>query len=431
MAAAVLAIGSYAWADNSSQPVSQVTVSPMTLDVTPAPAMPAPAAPASNEQPLAQMMDSAGIKLPFVIQGYVEAGYMYDTNAPRIAEGTTFNGFEGYKNRFILDQADLQILRTPVASGKNFDWGFMLEGGYGSDYTFVHSNGMMDNRAGGPPQNQSDIDQAYLSFNIPAMNGIILNAGKFVTPLGYETINPTTNPLYSHSYAFLYAIPFTQTGITAKTALNSQWTAMAGITRGWDQSLKDSNGDPDFIGQVVFTPNSTWSFTGNLSEGPQAPHGVGRGVQALKGDDSHWWTVIDLDASYTMSDQLSFGAGADYGDAPRSKPHFGPTSNAAAQWYGITGYAKYVLIKDTLTANGRLEWYDDTDGFTLAGVHASVYSATVGVTYVPVPGDKYLKWLEIRPEIRYDYATKPIFDTGEGPGQHGQLNLAADVIMQY
>jgi len=422
MAAAVLAIGSSAWAaDNSSaDPASsQVTVAPITAD---------DAAAATNEKPLTQALDAMGAKnLPIQITGYVEAGYMYDTNSPRIAEGPTGNGFDYYKNRLILDQADLQITKPVAADGMNFNWGFMAEGGFGSDYTFVHSNGMMDNRAGGPPQNQADIDQAYLMFNIPVMSGIVINAGKFVTPLGYEVINPTGNPLYSHSWAFLNAIPFTQTGITATTALNSQWSVMAGITRGWDQSLKDSNGDPDFLGEVVFTPNSAWSFTGNLSEGPQAPHGVGPGVQALKGDDSHWWTVVDLDAKYTMSDQLSFGAGADYGDAPRTKPLFGPTGNAAAQWYGVTGYAAYTLIKNTLTANARLEWYDDTDGFTLGAGHTSIYSATLGVTYIPFPGDKILKWLEVRPEVRYDYATHPIFDSGE----HGQFNVASDVIMQF
>jgi hypothetical protein len=413
MAAAVLAMGSSAWAnDATTQPVaSQVSVSPISADL-------------STEKPLQQEMDKAGIKnLPFSIQGFVEAGYMYDTSSPRIADGPTFNGYDAYKNRLELANADLQIIRTPTASGTKFDWGFTLEGGYGSDYTFIHSNGMMDNRAGVSPQNQSDIDQAFLSFNIPVLSGVTLNVGKFFTPLGYEVFDDGGNPLYSHSYAFLYAIPVTQTGITAQTTFGN-WEVLAGITRGWDQSLKDSNGDPDFLGQVIYTPNKTWNVTANLSEGPEAPHIVGPADDGIgHGDDSHWWTVLDLVGHYNFSDQLTFGAGADYGDAPHDKF---ASSTGAAEWYGVTGYAGYT-INSYLTANARLEWYDDTDGATLAGVHTSVYSATAGVTIKPLPNSDIFQYLEIRPEVRYDYSTKPIFDSGD----HGQFNLASDVIMQF
>jgi len=412
MAAAVLAMGSFAMAnDATNQPVaSDISVTPMSADL-------------STEKPLQQEFDKMGVKnLPFSISGFVEAGYMYDTSSPRIAEGPDFNAFDGYKNRLLLDNADLLIQRTPAASGTKFDWGFTLEGGFGSDYAFTHSNGMMDNRAGGPPQNQSDIDQAFLSFNIPVVGGLTLNVGKFVTPLGYEVIDATGNPLFSHSYAFTYGIPLTQTGITGQATFDN-FEVLAGITRGWDQSLKDSNGDPDFLGEVIYTPNKTWNITANLSEGPEAPHGVGPAVQALPGDDSHWWTVIDLVGHYNFSDQLNFGAGADYGDAPHDKF---ASSTGAAMWYGITGYASYTF-NSYLTANARLEWYDDTDGFTLAGVHTSVYSATGGVTIKPLPNDNIFQYLEIRPELRYDYSTKPIF----GAGDHSQLNIASDVIMQY
>ena len=59
--------------------------------------------------------------------------------------------------------------------------------------------------------------------------------GKFVTLLGQEAINPTGNALYSHSYLFGFAIPFTQTGVLVTYALNDKFTIDAGITRGWNQ----------------------------------------------------------------------------------------------------------------------------------------------------------------------------------------------------
>ena len=45
--------------------------------------------------------------------------------------------------------------------------------------------------------------------------GIDLKVGQYPTPLGYETIDPSTNPFYSHSYIFQFGLPFKHTGALA------------------------------------------------------------------------------------------------------------------------------------------------------------------------------------------------------------------------
>ena len=43
------------------------------------------------------------------------------------------------------------------------------------------------------------------------------HVGLFPTPLGYEVIDPSANPFYSHSYIFQFGLPFKHTGVLATT----------------------------------------------------------------------------------------------------------------------------------------------------------------------------------------------------------------------
>src|SRR5205823_5204089 len=57
--------------------------------------------------------------------------------------------------------------------------------------------------------------------------------------------------------------------------------------------------------------------------------------------------------------------------------------------------------------NTRFEWYDDVDGGGYPGgfgiPHTNYVAVTGGFDYHPV------KWLQVRPEVRYDHASNPAF----------------------
>jgi hypothetical protein len=407
------------------------TLRPLFLEDATQPAPP----PAATPKPLMGLLDQIGIGKGLEdsginIYGFVEGGYTYSASAP---PGNVINGyvFNTKHERIVLDQADITIERTvdAAAAAKKgiVDIGARFEAIYGWDTGLVHSNGLYDNpatlgvtkgyyKSRTSPENQFDINQAYLDIALPVGNGLRLRAGKFVTLLGEEVINPTGNPLYSHSYLFGFAIPFTHTGIIGEYKLNDDVTIDAGVTRGWNQSIKDNNGDPDFLGGITFTPQESdflkkWKFIVNASVGPQATK-----------DNSDWWTVIDLQAYYAATDKLSFSVNADYGDAPHV---LAPKS---AQWFGVAGYAGYVL-NDNFTLNGRVEWYDDNNGFTLGfpGV-LNVYEATVGLAIKPFPSHPIGQNLVIRPEVRFDYADKRFFDAGT---DHYQFSAAIDAYFTF
>jgi hypothetical protein len=362
----------------------------------------------------------------FNVTGWIEGGYFIDTNNPKLGTGPNgdaptdifFNG--QYSNRVLLDQLDMTLSRS-TDSTKKFDWGFTLEMGYGTDYSYFHSDGMFDNRPPNDPQNQYDITQANVDLFFGVGTGLTVTAGKFVALLGNEVNNPTGNAFYSHSYSFFYGVPDTNTGVTAsytfdKLINGNNWTAIAGFTEGWNQSLRNNNGDIDFLGEFKGNITSALSLVTNLEWGPELAH-----------DDNDYWTTIEAIPTLTVSDQLTLVADCLYSDAPHAA---GGGSGASAQWYGICPYAAY-KINSMFTLNLRAEWFRDQGGFA-TGTQANYYELTFGTQIHPLPNDNIFQYLEIRPEIRGDAADRRVYNVGNrASGDYSELTAALDVIMQF
>jgi hypothetical protein len=444
---AVLTLGSVAIAGNSapaSSPAEDVSqnsnipvdlaraaINPVMLDdATPAPAAaPAPseaaAAPASSSTPpegaIMWGLDKVGVggvleKANIAITGYGDIGYFYDATvphniaAPRSAP-PTFILFPGdYKNQFTINQLDLAIQRT-IADPSKLDFGFMVEGIWGRDAVYVHSNGILDNgnkHGNTSPDEDLDLEQAYVNLSLPLGSGLTLTAGKFDTLLGYEVINPTGNPLYTHSYMFSYGVPFTQTGILAAYNITPALKLTAGITRGWNQSTDDNNGAIDFLGQLAWTVNSAINVTLNLSEGPQST-----------GDNHDYWTVVEGIVTWQVADQLKLAGDFLYGDA-----------NAIAQWYGAAGYATYTPGGNKyLAVNLRGEFYHDGRGFTtgVGGSDTNYIEGTLGFAVTPTPDVNLLQTLTIRPEVRVDLADHGVYDGRK----FTQLTAGVDAYVKF
>ncbi|HEX4052707.1 MAG TPA: outer membrane beta-barrel protein [Tepidisphaeraceae bacterium] len=429
-ALAALACSSVALADTASDPY--------LFDVTTAPSTAPPEAPASAPSgpttltPIMFALDPTPVgqwleKNKFDITGFTELGYFIDTNNPRLGSGPhgdspTFVGFPGaYSNRFLLDQVDLTLEKS-VDSTKSWDWGFVVETGYGTDDAFIHSHGILDNAPAGSPQNQLDLVQANASLLVPLGSGLTITAGKFVALLGDETINPTGNLFYTHSYNFTYGIMYNNTGLTgsytfSKLIMGNDLTVLGGISRGWNQSTLDSNGAIDFLGQAKFNVTKELAMVLNLEEGPEAP-----------GDCGDYWTAIEAIPSYTVSDQLTVTGDFLYVDAPHDAA---TTPGESAQWYGAVVYPSY-KINSMLSLNTRAEWYRDQGGAT-TGTQANYYELTAGVQIHPLPNDNIFQFLQFRPEIRLDNADRRVFNLSHdnGAGDYSEVTFAVDAIMQF
>ena len=386
---------------------------------------------ADEKTPLMSVLDKAGLAEPMQkaginIYGYAEGGWFYDATSPRKGLGPTFIGYNNFKSDVTLDKVSLSVERTVDPTKKQFDLGFRMEGIYGADAAFIHSNGMWDTQVG---HNQWDLLQAYADIALPYIP-VRLRVGKWIELAGFEQFSANiygafgdpARALYSYSYQFLYAEPGTQTGILATYVLNPQWTVDLGTTLGWNQSLRDSNGALDFLGRVTFTPSNKTSVIFVMTEGPEFPVAVGHNLPP--GDSSHWWTALDLVITQKITDKLSLGLGLDYVETP----NIPGLPEGVKRWGGVAGYASYTFDPH-FTLNTRLEWYDDAaNGFSNAApVGANYYEATLGASIKPFPEDKTLSHLLLRPEIRYDHSDRSVFSTGK----RDQLTFSMDALVTF
>lgn len=394
-AAVAIAVAGYAFAKIDDPPTPPAPGDAPKVDA--AVAEIAKAEPSEPRTPLMSLLDKAGIGKTLDDHGITVGGWIEMSTTWSLLDDPAGDEIVGRAFDFehadpTLNQIGFTIIRA-VDPAKPWDIGFTFEHIFGADARFTASNGM-DFQTGDYPENQFDITQLYAEVVVPAgAKNLTLKIGKWITPIGYEYVNPTLNPLYSHTYLF-GIVPFSHTGVMATYPVTETGSFSLGIARGWEQSLEDNNG---CAGEIVWswanTPNDKISYAFNGSVGPQQDD-----------DTAHYRTMLDFWMDYTCSDQLLLGLNLDY----RYDSKNGQDGDAS-HVYGAAGYAKYTCNKYA-TLVGRLEWFNDTS--RLDGFDCNIFAATFGVNITPFPDDALGQFLKIRPEIRYDYATEDLFDGG-------------------
>jgi hypothetical protein len=392
-------------------PDAGLAIQPLHLDAAPADTGPADVSIMGllNKVGVGKPISDAGI----TIGGYVEGSVTYNARTTKFNTGRVFD-FENEDPT--LNQLVLYVDK-PIdwKNNKQFQIGGHVEMMWGGDARLIHSNGVMDHPAlGSGPQEQFDPTQFYLDVFLPVGTGLNIRAGKFVTLLGAETINPTTNLFYSHSYLFGFAIPFTQTGVYGTYNITDSIMVDLGASRGWEQGFKDDNNDSiDVFGRVSWTINEK-NATKLLVTG------IGGPEQA--GDSGDYRYVLDVVFTTKIGDQLVLTVNGDWG-----YENHAAIGGGAAQWYGVAGYLTYT-INDYLAVNVRGEWFEDADGARGLGTTGSVYEATLGVDIKPMPSNKNFANLHIRPEVRYDYSNDAFF---AGGAKHDQFTAAIEAVFSF
>jgi hypothetical protein len=374
------------------------------------------------------------------IGGFVEMGWFYDASRTNRAAGSIpartagdLIGFAGaYPDSVLLDQLDLNIARSVDPTAGKFDVGFNFDGFFGTDAWYTHSNGMFDTKSRntggtgfvGGPEGQWDIDVANVVVTVP-LKGLELMVGKFDTLLGYEVINPTGNPFYTHSYSFNYGVPLTQSGVMATYTVNSALTVEGGATMGWNQGPDDHNGSVDLLAEAVYVCSDKLTFINNTSFGPEN-----------SGDSRDYQFVEEIIPKLVVSDQLNVAADILYA-----------YDNAISQWYGVCLYAGY-KVNPMFTVNARAEFYHDGKGHTtgisglmgsnntpIGGRDTNYFEVTTGVSITPMPDNQWLSGLTIRPEVRIDFADRGVFDGSSSfdtpEGNATQLTCAIDAYYKF
>jgi len=421
-------------AETSTAPVltAQASSSTVQAPAPPKETLPAPTPATTNPGATAPLWFSS-IKL----SAQAEGGIVLNPQRPR--DANNFGQlFTDKANQFQLNQILLTAQRAIDPKETGYAVGFKVQLMYGSDARYIHFLGELDRSIGN--RYQLDVVEANVSLHLPLLTegGIDVKAGQYPSPLGSETIDPSTNPFYSHSYIFNFGVPFKHTGVLTTTHVNPVFDLYLGIDSGVNTSLGagDNNGAAAGIGG--FGLNLLGGKVTVLALTHLGPENASR---AVPNADSYLRYLNDVVVTYKPNDTWSFTTEANY-----IRDDY-----ARAEGYGVAQYASYAL-SNQVTLNGRAEiWRDNSNFFVAAfpgnldyvdserGFPAAVIGAprpttysefTAGLTYKPSLPGVPLSTLMIRPELRYDRAlngSRP-FNSGR---DNGAFTVAADLVLGF
>jgi hypothetical protein len=386
----------------------------------------------AEEAAQTKMVQQEEAKSRLSISGWIETSITVNPDSPQ--DNQNFGRFfDDRANEPLLNQFVLTFERALVPKPGEFDWGFKVQGMYGSDTRFIHSLGLLDHAASDSIL-QPDLVEAYLNLHFPILSegGLDLKLGKFVTLEGAETIDPRTNFFYSHTYIFNFGIPLNHTGALATWHATSHVNLVAGLTRGVNTSVKDNNDSIAFHGGIGLDLNeSKLVISAATHIGPETPQ-----------DDHDQRYLNTITTTWKITDKLTSITDLNYAR----------DAGADADAYGVAQYFTYT-INNWLAAGIRGEVFRDDKGFyvvsfanyhdpmrllageptidprTVGGGNTTYGAITIGLNIKP-PMPKPVSSLTIRPELRFDRSlngTRPFNDSSDDR----MFTAALDVLLTF
>lgn len=287
----------------------------------------------------------------------VLAGYQHDDKDA--FDGARFGGLADTNNfansadadhfRFIVDQVELDI-------AKSFGENIRLR----ADIDFISDLNTANN--GG---DIVDLEQAYVTANLAAGNGIEFLIGKFNAPIGVESVDRSDNWLSSYSSVFRFITPDNVTGLKLYYAFNDliDWhfaivndlngSGISGGTTGIEDGISDS-ALPSILTRLGFN----WG-----EEGRENTVGLAVAAGPEQGaNNAHWDFIVDVDAMIAIGDSLTFATEVAYRQS--NNPFGGTLQNQKV--FAAFAALNYQL-SDVWDLTWRVDWMWDFNNTEISG----------------------------------------------------------------
>jgi hypothetical protein len=336
-------------------------------------------------------------------------------------------------NRLELDQGVLRIERLPdTVQTDHVDWGFRVTPMYGIDYRWTTSQGWFSGQL--LKHNYMygfDPVEAYALLYIPHVaKGMVIKAGRYISPPDIEAQLAPDNYLYTHSLMFTVDC-YTQTGINADIKLNDHWSIMAGIHAGDDIAPWNAAAHPTGLFMVRWVSKSNHdSIFGGIDSINNGKFKAGHdNLQQFNVTWTHRFNetgtfLTTTEAYYIYQSHALVGGTVNNGPPHAWFAGVGAGSPIAgnAPATGIVNYTEWKFSKKDFLSIRPLDILVDKKG-ERTGFATTYESWTVGVTH------RFNELLSVRPEVRYEYAfsARP-WDNGT---RSGQLMFAVDAIARF
>ncbi|MDX2038439.1 MAG: outer membrane beta-barrel protein [Isosphaeraceae bacterium] len=342
--------------------------------------------------------------------GWVEGGYSGASTGPGLLRVEPRQNRFG--NEFLLNQIGW-VIQKPLQQDR-FNIGFNVRYFAGADAALGQPKGGIGG-ADPNPRFSQDFRDLYLSAHIPILTdgGVDFKIGRMNTIIGYNGFLAPYRPFYSSDYQFFYSQDGAFTGFLTNLHVTDRLDIWSGMSLGANTffTLRSSN-SYCYIGQINYwlTEERRTRLTASVYTGPDA-------IFAAPGFAGNHNTTIELRLQQNWSERFTqivqSNMGWDSG-----------TPVGTGSWYGIYTIGLFHLTPK-FDANFRAEWFDDVQG-TRTGFATNYSAVTLGVNWHPLPA------LEIRPEIRGDFAGVPAFgSSGRGGDAYSQLTGGISALIKF
>ena len=184
--------------------------------------------------PSAQTQERDSIP-PVTIGGFVDTYYSWNAARPP-SHTNRYRNFDLSAQQFVLSEAQVDVDRPATPIGFHIAW--IL--GAASDIIHTGSSSTMN-----------FLMQGYVSLLLPVGAGLSVDAGKFVTRMGFESVRARADWNYSRSFLFAWAIPYYHIGVRASYPLLKQLTVGANVSNGWNAAAGGCGGGARTFGATV------------------------------------------------------------------------------------------------------------------------------------------------------------------------------------
>jgi hypothetical protein len=360
------------------------------------------------------------------IHGFVSASYSYNLNKPPSQTNCglptgALSGcariFDQDDNSFKLDNTELVFLKeTPDTGdiGFRFDltFGFSLPEGAQR----ARSSATLPVAGNATPDDDFDLQQAYVSWKAPIGNGLQLDLGKFITHVGAEVFDGYDgwNMNISRTFVFGWGIPFNHTGLRATYEFTDQLSLMGMIANNWEEAgVSDNNSEKTYGFQVGYNPIEKVGVLLNWVGGNQG------GAAGDFANNSNWRNIFDIVVDIHLTGQWLLQLNADLGTEQN-----GTALGGTAKWWGLAGIVRYDVNK-WFSMNVRSAIFNDDDGFRLGVQDNKLWEITL------TPEFRIAENMVIRFEYRHDESTRGVFENSRGAGTGHQDTVAMQALVHF
>lgn len=395
----IASIALFAPAAVSAQAVVAPTPEP-SAPVPVAPTAPDPA-PASAPAPLASLGDGASrssTRATLTLAGYVEAFYQWNFNVPDNGI-TNYRGFDNRHNGFTL----ANVVLDATGTYRSVTARLALQVGHTPESYYLAEPSLPGAAGAGftGPQVWKYLQQANVAWRAPVGQGLLLEAGVFLSPVGPEGMAVREQWNWSRSNLF-FGLPFYHSGLRASYPLTPRLTASVAVFNGWN-SVVDGNPEKSLMAAVDYVVPDRFTFHAlyfsGVERAPGAPERAG-GVLP-------WRHLFDAYTAVYPLRWLSFLVHANAG--------FEPTAQGISWWAASALYVRLQLQEWLYVAARGDIFYEHVaeQGASRASPifwpSSWVSSGTVTIDARPQEN------VSLRLEYRHDHAAGPTYFGGAVP----------------